>query len=187
VQLHYNLADDATLGRSDSTTIHLRFADTVNRRLDFLVAGILSRIDRSQGQRRPAAPDTLPPGQADAPYTWTRMARDVGIDGVASVDLVAACRTCMDAGSGSRCTSVPAAAPACAAHLENWKLSLARSSISTRPHRHHPGLPDPGDLRVQHLGRHHAVLPGWGTRNEMCLAVMNGRAATGVMSRALTA
>jgi hypothetical protein len=62
-QVHYNLADPASAGKSDSTTVHLQFANSVNRQLAFLLPdGLLESLSNP-------APDTLPPGQADVPYT----------------------------------------------------------------------------------------------------------------------
>ena len=37
VQIHYNLVDPASAGKTDSTTIHLQFATTVSRQLAFLL------------------------------------------------------------------------------------------------------------------------------------------------------
>src|SRR5204863_4879348 len=80
IQIHYNLADPASAGMTDSTAIHLRFADSVSREIAFgLPDGLLDTLNN-------AAPDTLAPGQADFAYTWTRTARQIGL-GV-SVDLV---------------------------------------------------------------------------------------------------
>src|SRR5450432_797369 len=46
-------------GKSDSTTVHLQFANSVNRQLAFLLPdGLLESLSN-------ATPDTLPPGQAD--------------------------------------------------------------------------------------------------------------------------
>ena len=57
IQIHYNLADPASAGKSDSTTVHLQFANSVNRQLAFLLPdGLLESLSN-------ATPDTLPPGK----------------------------------------------------------------------------------------------------------------------------
>ena len=83
VQVHYNLVDPASVGKTDSTTIHLRFAPTVSRQLAFLLP------DPFLDSLNNATPDTLPPGQADAKYTWTKTGKQIGLNGVASADLIA--------------------------------------------------------------------------------------------------
>src|SRR5262249_41663319 len=89
VQIHYNLADPTTLGQTDSTTIHLQFVDSVQRELRFLLPDpFLNTVGRTDANGNPT-PDTLPPGQTDAKYTWTLSASDMGIKGVPSVDLMA--------------------------------------------------------------------------------------------------
>jgi hypothetical protein len=96
IQIHYNLADPASAGKSDSTTVHLQFASSVNRQLAFLLPdGLLESLSN-------ATPDTLPPGQADTPYT-----------------------------SGSRCAS-DRRAPSPAPHTSRAGTSTGRSSTSTR-------------------------------------------------------
>ena len=83
IQIHYNLADPASAGKSDSTTVHLQFANSVDRQLAFLLPdGLLESLSN-------ATPGTLPPGKADTPYTWTRTGRDLGLNGIPSVDLMA--------------------------------------------------------------------------------------------------
>src|SRR6185369_10555823 len=80
IQIHYNLADPASAGKTDSTALHLRFADSVNREIAFgLPDGFLDTLANP-------TPDTLAAGQADVAYTWTQTGRQIGLG--ASVDLV---------------------------------------------------------------------------------------------------
>jgi hypothetical protein len=83
IQIHYNLADPASAGKSDSTTVHLQLANSVDRQIAFLLPdGLLESLSN-------ATPDTLPPGKADAAYSWTHTGSEMGLDGVPSVDLMA--------------------------------------------------------------------------------------------------
>src|SRR4029078_316053 len=82
-QVHYNLADPVNADKSDSTTIHLRFASSVNRQLAFVLP------DPFRDSRRKPTPDTLPPGNANATYDWTLTGAQMGLSGLPYVDLVA--------------------------------------------------------------------------------------------------
>src|SRR3569623_375895 len=66
VQVHYNLGDPASVGKTDTTTIHMHFAPTVSRQLAFLLP------DPFLDSLGNPTPDTLPAGEDDARYTWTR-------------------------------------------------------------------------------------------------------------------
>jgi Copper type II ascorbate-dependent monooxygenase, C-terminal domain len=167
VQVHYNLADPGTAGLSDSTTVHLRFAPSVSRQLAFLLPDpFLESISND-------TPDSLPAGKADATYTWTRSGKDIGIDGVPSVDLVAVMPHMHGRGLRQFLRLGPAGGPlSCAAHLENWSFHWQEFYFYKTPPVITP------DTQVQVTCEYDTsadttpVLPGWGTRNEMCLAVL---------------
>ncbi len=82
VQVHYNLADPASAGKTDSTTVQLRFAPTVDRELRFLLP------DPFLDSLGAAVPASLPPGKANTKYTWTRTGNQVGVPS-SGVDLIA--------------------------------------------------------------------------------------------------
>ena len=66
VQVHYNLADPGSAGKTDHTTVRLRFASSVTRALAFaLPDGFLDTLFGGM-------PDSLPAGQAKTSYTWNR-------------------------------------------------------------------------------------------------------------------
>jgi hypothetical protein len=166
VQMHYNLADPSSAGKVDSTTVHLRFADSVNREIAFLLP------DPFLGSLSKATPDTLPPGQADAPYTWTMTVKQMGLDGIPSADLLAVMPHMHARGIRQHMRIGPAGNLACASDLENWSFHwqefyFYKTPISITP-----------DTNVQVTCEYDTsqdtdpVLPGWGTRNEMCLAVL---------------
>ena len=174
VQMHYNLADARSVGRMDSTTLHLRFTSSVNRQLAFLLPDpFLESIGRKDSAGK-SAPDTLPAGQANTKYTWSLKARDLGVDGsdVPSVDLVAVMPHMHGRGVRQMLKIGPAASPSCAAHLENWSFHWQEFYFYKTPITIGP------DSQIQLTCEYDTsadtmpVLPGWGTRNEMCLAVM---------------
>jgi hypothetical protein len=174
IQVHYNLADPQSVGKMDSTTVHLRFASSVNRDIAFLLPDpFLESIARKDSAGNPS-PDTLPPGQADAKYTWTRMAHDLGIDGtnIPSVDLMAVMPHMHGRGVSQLVKIGPAGNATCAANLQNWSFHWQEFYTYKTPIKIMP------DTQIQVTCDYNTaqdtmpVLPGWGTRNEMCLAVL---------------
>lgn len=173
VQVHYNMADSSTLGHTDSTTVHLQFADTISRQLRFLLPDpFLDTIGRHDAAGNPT-PDSLPAGMADAKYTWTSTARQMGIDGVPSVDLIAVMPHMH--GRGLRQTMSIGPSPSafsCASHLENWSFHWQEFYYYQTP------LAITPDTQIQVTCEYDTsadtapVLPGWGTRNEMCLIAL---------------
>jgi hypothetical protein len=166
IQIHYNLADPASAGKSDSTTVHLKFANSVNRQIAFLLPdGLLESLSNS-------TPDTLPAGQADAPYTWTHTGRDMGLDGIPSVDLVGVMPHMHGRGIRQSMRIGPAGALACASHLEGWDFHWQEFYFYKTP----PAITPDSQVQVTCEYNTSAdtapVLPGWGTRNEMCLTVL---------------
>ncbi|HEY7371342.1 MAG TPA: hypothetical protein VIF57_04125 [Polyangia bacterium] len=166
VQIHYNLADPASAGKSDSTTIHLRFAPSVNRQLAFALP------DRFLDSLNNATPDSLPPGQADTAYTWTQSAAQIGLNGVPSADLVAVMPHMHGRGLREKLELGPAGNLACAAQLETWDFHWQEFYFYKTP----PVITPSTQVRVTCDYDTRAdtmpVLPGWGTRNEMCLTVL---------------
>jgi len=166
VQVHYNLADPGSAGKMDSTKVHLRLAPSVNRQLAFLLP------DPFLGSLAKPMPDTLAPGQADVPYTWTLKGRDMGLAGVPSVDLVAVMPHMHGRGLRQKLSLGPAGNLACASHLENWSFHWQEFYF----YKTFPTITP--DTQVQVTCEYDTsadtspVLPGWGTRNEMCLTVM---------------
>jgi hypothetical protein len=166
VQIHYNLADAPMVGKTDTTTIHLQFADTVSRHLAFALPDpFLESIGNP-------TPDTLPPGQADTKYTWTQTAQQVGLGGGSSVDLVAIMPHMHGRGVRQTVRIGPASDLACAAHLENWSFHWQEFYFYKTPVAITP------DTQIQVTCEYDTsadtvpILPGWGTRNEMCLSVL---------------
>jgi hypothetical protein len=167
IQIHYNLADPAAAGKTDSTTVHLRFADTVSREIAFaLPDGLLDTLSN-------ATPDTLPPGMADVSYSWTRGGRDLGIPGGTTVDLVGVMphmhgrgiRQQMRIGSSASNLS-------CASHLENWDFHWQEFYFYKTPVKMSASSQVQVTCEYDTRADTAPVQPGWGTRNEMCLTVL---------------
>jgi len=163
VQVHYNLVDPASVGKTDSTTIHMRFAPAVSRQLAFLLP------DPFLDSLNNPTPDTLPAGQDDARYTWTRTGKQIGLKGVTSAELVGVMPHMH--GRGLRQTMM-LNGNSCASHLEGWDFHWQKFYFyDTRPTISQ-------DTQFQVTCEYDTsadtapVSPGWGTGNEMCLNIL---------------
>jgi hypothetical protein len=166
IQIHYNLADPASAGKTDSTAVHLRFADTVTRQIVFsLPDGLLDTLGA-------ATPATLAPGQADVAYTWTRGGRDLGITGGTTVDLVGVMPHMHGRGLRQRMRIGSSASLACASHLENWDFHWQEFYFYKTPLEMSASSQVQVTCEYDTRADTEPILPGWGTRNEMCLTVL---------------
>jgi hypothetical protein len=168
VQIHYNLSDPTTRGMRDQTTVRLRFANTVERRLAFLLPDAF--LD-SLGEPTPA---TLPPGQASTKYTWTQSARQLGLEGLPYADIVGVMPHMHERGNGLELRHLTPEVPegSCVARVKAWDFHWQKMYSYETPIR----LGGTSGLRLtcdyDTRGATEPVLPGWGTQNEMCLTVL---------------
>jgi len=166
IQVHYNLADKTAPAKTDSTTLHLKFASSVNRALAFMLP------DPFLNSLQNPMPDTLPPGQADAKYTWTLTGADVGIKGVPSVDLMAVMPHMHGRGVRQKFEVGPEGDLSCASHLENWDFHWQEFYYYNTPVPITPTTQLRVTCEYNTSADTDPVLPGWGTQNEMCLDVL---------------
>ncbi|HEY4184437.1 MAG TPA: hypothetical protein VGP07_05175 [Polyangia bacterium] len=163
VQVHYNLVDPASVGKTDSTTIHMRFAPTINRQLAFVLP------DPFLDSLNNATPDSLSPGQADAKYTWTKTGKQIGLNGIASADLIAVMPHMH--GRGLRQT-MTLDGNTCASHLEGWDFHWQKFYFyDTRP-KISQNTQFKVTCEYDTSADTMPVSPGWGTHNEMCLNIL---------------
>ena len=162
VQVHYNLVDPASAGKTDSTTIHLRFAPTINRQLAFLLP------DPFLDSLGNATPDTLPPGQADATYTWTKTGKQIGLNGVTSADLIAVMPHMHARGLRQTMTLDGT----CASHLEGWDFHWQKYYFFDTPPKISQNTQFKVTCEYDTSADTAPVSPGWGTQNEMCLNIL---------------
>ena len=166
VQLHYNLADPANLGKTDSTTVHLQFAETVSRQIVFALPDpLLESLESDK-------PDVLPAGLSKTSYTWTRTTEQIGLSGVPYVDLVAIMPHMHARGISQTTRLGPPDAMSCAAHIEPWDFHWQQFYFYKTPMRLTPTSQLEVTCDYNTADARSPVLPGWGTRNEMCLTVL---------------
>jgi hypothetical protein len=166
IQVHYNLADPMTRGAMDSTTVRLRYADSVERPAAFLVPdGLLeSLFIKPPG-------DELAPGKAAVDYTWTRTMAEMGLAMAPPLDIIAVMPHMHERGRKSELRLLGSGGRNdCVARVENWNFHWQKFYFykGTRPQL-------TPDTKVQltctfDTSRDQtAIKPGWGTNNEMCL------------------
>ena len=115
VQIHYNLADPASAGKTDSTTVHLRFADSVSRELAFLLP------DRSCSTRSATRrPTRCRPGRPTPRTRGCCAGATSGSPASPSVDLMAVMPHMHRRGIRQTMKHRRAGNLACASHLESW-------------------------------------------------------------------
>jgi hypothetical protein len=167
VQVHYNMATPGSANQLDQTTVKLRFAEQVERQAIFVMP------DPMLDTLATANPVVLPPGQTAVPYTWTKsLAAMLGDAPGAPLELVSLGAHMhergrkwtyeVDNGSGFECIG----------RVNRWDFGwqLRYDYVAK------PVLTGRSELRLtceyDTSGDVEPVLPGWGTRNEMCTSVM---------------
>ena len=170
VQVHYNLADPQSAGQQDSSMLRVRYADAVDRKVVFFLPdGFLDTL-------RAGNPDFLPPGQSAAVYSWHKTAAQLGMpSGLPYVDLVAVGPHMHTRGIGQELDiGSMDAGLACTSKLNRWDFHWQKFYFY-KPDSY-PRLTQSSFIDVTCTYDTQAetvpVLPGWGTRNEMCLTVL---------------
>lgn len=168
VQVHYNLADPQQRGKSDSTRVRLQLASQVqNLGLFQLPDGLLESLSKP-------VPDQLAPGQASVPYAWKRSLSELGLDGVAGLKLYGVMPHMHQRGTKYqlRIKSADAQPMTCAADVQRWDFHWQRMYFYQQPWPIGAGAEFELTCEFDTSDATSPVLPGWGTRNEMCLATL---------------
>jgi hypothetical protein len=166
VQMHYNLHERANAGAADSTAIRLRYADRVARRA--LSLGHDPFLGTLFGT---GAPDMLPPGQEQAPYTWTNTREEMGIDAsLPPLEMLGIMPHMHGRGRRYELWLSSPGRDQCIARVNDWDIHWQGIYWYRTP----PILDAGSSLRLtctyDTRGTVHPVMPGWGSANEMCLA-----------------
>jgi copper type II ascorbate-dependent monooxygenase-like protein len=162
VQVHYNLARPEVRGGSDQTRIRLQLADSVERQ-----AGLLLN-DAFLNTLANEAPDVLEPGNPAARYTWTLTGADFGLPPGVPVSVLSVTPHMHERGRKYTLEIAQKGQFECQGHIQRWDFNWQRSYAYRAP----PTIDSSSLLRVTCEYDTSAdtapVLPGWGTRNEMC-------------------
>jgi hypothetical protein len=174
IQLHYNLSDPSLKGMTDSTTVRFRHADTVERRGVFLLYdGFLQTLYKVDAQGNPA-PDFLPPGMPSTKYSWKESLADMGLGQIpVPLDLVAVMPHMHQRGHKKEMAIVKAdGTSSCAARVDAWDFNWQKFYFYKTP----PQVTSETQFQLtcdyDTSKDANPVMPGWGTRNEMCIAIL---------------
>jgi Copper type II ascorbate-dependent monooxygenase, C-terminal domain len=167
VQLHYNLSDPDTRGMSDTTTIRLRYADSVPRRAVFIAEDAL--LDTAFLPK----PDTLPPGQKSVKRTWKRSLSGLGFGHVPHLDLLGVMPHMHERGVRKQIRLTSEGAPeTCAADVPRWDFHWQKMYFYKTAPRLDPQTVVELECEYDTSKDTTPITPGWGTRNEMCTAIL---------------
>ncbi len=164
VQVHYNLADNPG-AITDTTTVRLRLASSVEN------VGVFVLDDPLLYSLNDAVPHTLEPGQPSVKFTWQRKLKDYFGD-TPNVQLLGMMPHMHQRGRKYRMNLGTGSDLGCAMDVQSWDFHWQRMYFYSQP------LPITSSSNLEvtcdydTTGDTAPVLPGWGTRNEMCLATM---------------
>lgn len=170
VQMHYNLADPTTVGQSDQTTVRLRLEEDAIRNAIFILP------DEFLGTVFTSNPEVIPPGEEAWTYDQVIRADDIvasfGVDWAllgGSVELHAVLPHMHERGTSITMDIINGSDETCAAEVRRWDFNWQRMYFYEEPFEIVQG----DELHISCTwnteGDTEPVLPGWGTRNEMCL------------------
>jgi hypothetical protein len=162
VQVHYNLARPEVRGGSDQTRIRLQFRDSVERQ-----AGLLLN-DAFLNTLANDPPDVLEPGNPAAVYSWTLTGAAFGLPPGVPVSVLSVTPHMHQRGRKYTLEIAQNGEFDCQGHIERWDFNWQRNYVYRSP----PTIDSSSLLRVtceyDTSSDTAPVLPGWGTRNEMC-------------------
>jgi len=158
--------DGPVRGQSDSTTLMLRYEDTVARQGFFtLPDGLLDTL--AEG-----APAQLEPGREAVEFTWEQDFDDaLAALGLPFIDIHGVFSHMHERGRKLTVEVVRADhSRTCGAEVESWDFGWQLFYFYDQPIRFEPGDRLRVTCEFDTRGLTEPVLPGWGTQNEMCLA-----------------
>jgi hypothetical protein len=184
VQMHYNLAGhaghgpgQAAAGASDSTTLRLRHVDTIGREALFMTGdGFLETLFRNE-------PASLPPGQSSTKYTWSLTGQQMGMGPeFPYFDIIGVMPHMHERGVRKQMRIGPDGGPlACAANVDRWDFNWQKFYFyEGAPIRFDSNSRMEVTCEYDTSKDTQPVLPGWGTRNEMCAVIMMVALPTGM-------
>jgi Copper type II ascorbate-dependent monooxygenase, C-terminal domain len=167
IQIHYNLADPQYIGMEDQTTVRLQTAASVERIGRFVLPDPLLESLRAE------TPDTLPPAERSHVYSWTRSGKELGLASGEQVRLFGVAPHMHELGRKYRMmVSSGDDPPECAIDIQRWNFHWQRMYFYEQPWLLDADSSISVSCDYDTSSRSAPVSPGWGTRNEMCLAAL---------------
>jgi hypothetical protein len=167
VQVHYNLADEQNRGKRDQTTVRFRIVSHVEN------VGMFALQDELLDTLYDEDPVTLPPGQRSTLYSWTASGKEIGLDSLPEAKLYGVMPHMHQLGHKYQLTVAQAGQPAqCAANIDQWDFHWQRMYFYAEPLTIKADTKFAVTCDFDTSSVTAPVRPGWGTRNEMCLATL---------------
>ncbi len=166
MQVHYNLTDPATRGRTDVTKVRLKMASSVER------VGLFDDTDKFLQTVVTPTPASLPPGQARVPYTYEAdYDRYMALFGTDSMEVHGVFPHMHTHGLDQHIEVIRAAGGAndCLADVPHWNFDWQLYYFYKQPLILNKGDKIRVTCTYDTSKRTEPLLPGWGTANEMCL------------------
>jgi hypothetical protein len=166
IQMHYNLADPKAPGMTDVTTVRFRHADSVDRRLFFLIEDPF--LNSAFGMM----PKFIPPGAKAHREPWALAGKDV-LGPLPYVDVVGIMPHMHERGVRKELRFVDGSNDQCVVKVDRWDFNWQKFYFykGTLP-RITPTTELQMVCEYDTTKDTMPVLPGWGTRNEMCIAIL---------------
>jgi hypothetical protein len=115
----------------------------------------------------------LPPGQTSTLYSWSATGKQLGIGMLPEVQLYGIMPHMHELGRKYEMTlTTPGASAQCAAKVERWDFDWQRMYFYASPLTIKPDTELSVTCDYDTSSKTEPVKPGWGTRNEMCLATL---------------
>jgi Copper type II ascorbate-dependent monooxygenase, C-terminal domain len=164
-QVHYNLADSPVAGATDQTKVRMRLADSVERQGIFLLDDDLLRSLGSD------MPRVLPAGQESVVVDWTRRLGDAGIPENLDMELVGLFPHMHGRGRKYTFEVSNGGDFECQGRINRWDFNWQRIYDYTVPVPVNANTEFRVTCDYDTRDATAPVVPGWGTRNEMCFVM----------------
>jgi Copper type II ascorbate-dependent monooxygenase, C-terminal domain len=165
IQMHYNLADPQSHGKTDQTTLELRLADHVER------VGLFAVVDPFLNTLFTGESVLLPAGKSSVKYDWTQTMVDMEVDQIPDLKLAGVMPHMHELGRTFQ-MNLGGSTDRCGIAIPSWDFHWQRMYFYDEP----LSLAATDSLKVtcdfDTSSRSEPVLPGWGTQNEMCAAIV---------------
>jgi hypothetical protein len=165
-QVHYNMADSHGPVAADTTRIRMRLADSVTRQGIFMLGDHL--LDSLYSE----TPEVLPPGQKSVKVQWSMQGREMGLPEDFQGELVGLFPHMHGRGRKYTFEVANGGDFECQGRVNRWDFNWQRIYDYTKP----PPFTADTQMRVtcdyDTSADTEPVLPGWGTRNEMCFVMI---------------
>ncbi|MEM6989741.1 MAG: hypothetical protein AAF721_04570, partial [Myxococcota bacterium] len=165
LQIHYNLAADD--GVPDNTTVDLDLVDEVDREAHMVLAdGFLMTLLSPE-------PAELPPGEADAEFSWSMALDELPSQDLSHLDEIEVLGILPHMHERGRTMTVEFETDegaSCGAQVDRWAFEWQQAYFLEQPLRTRVGNPMNVSCTYDTRSAEGPVGPGFGTADEMCLA-----------------